>query len=285
MTLWRRPLDRQRYLVCNPYLLGTRLIGNSIGPSGACQQKPTMENTRAVIAPGGIVLRTWAMFGRVFLAPSGPRLRLQFHLVRTRFLETNFRTFWISLRNLCALSALTESVSMQTGCFWIISASPRMCGAHAPEKVHPVDFIEFKAARDRAVSDGLAFETEARLRRHDGAYRWHLVRYNPVHDDEGKLLRWYIACTDIDSRKQSEFYLLEAQRLARIGSWAFSAGGFEYWLRSRSLFTAYSRVRARQPFRNIWRSSIPTIESSSPRQYTRCLREFRVRFFQTDFRT
>jgi formate hydrogenlyase transcriptional activator len=104
-------------------------------------------------------------------------------------------------------------------------------------EVHPDDSIEFKTARDRAVSDGLAFETEARLRRHDGAYRWHLVRYNPVHDDEGKLLRWYIACTDIDSRKQSEFYLLEAQRLARIGSWAFSAGGFEYW--SSQLFTIH----------------------------------------------
>src|SRR4029077_12978517 len=29
-------------------------------------------------------------------------------------------------------------------------------------------------------------------------------RYNPVRDDEGKVVRWYAACTDIDDRKRDE---------------------------------------------------------------------------------
>jgi PAS domain S-box-containing protein len=104
-------------------------------------------------------------------------------------------------------------------------------------EVHPDDSVRFRSHRDRAVSDGSAFETEVRLRRRDGKYRWHLVRYGPLRDDEGKILRWYVACTDIEERKQSEFYLLEAQRLARTGSWAFNAAGFEYW--SDQLFEIY----------------------------------------------
>src|SRR4029077_18311881 len=33
----------------------------------------------------------------------------------------------------------------------------------------------------------------------------------------------------IEERKQAEFYLSEAQRLAHTGSWAFNPAGFEYW--------------------------------------------------------
>ena len=43
-----------------------------------------------------------------------------------------------------------------------------------------------------------------RLRKADGNYRWFLARYNPVRDDEGQVLRWYVACTDIEDRKQTE---------------------------------------------------------------------------------
>ena len=40
-------------------------------------------------------------------------------------------------------------------------------------------------------------------------YRWFLARYNPVRDDEGQILRWYVACTDIDDRKRAEERLKE----------------------------------------------------------------------------
>ena len=42
------------------------------------------------------------------------------------------------------------------------------------------------------------------LRRHDGQYRWFLIRYNPLRDDEGRIIRWYSTGTDIDDRKRDE---------------------------------------------------------------------------------
>ena len=43
----------------------------------------------------------------------------------------------------------------------------------------------------------------------DGQYRWFLIRYNPLLDEEGRLLRWFAAGTDIDERKRSEERLRE----------------------------------------------------------------------------
>ena len=35
-------------------------------------------------------------------------------------------------------------------------------------------------------------------------YRWFLIRCNPARDDQGKVLRWNAACTDIEDRKRAE---------------------------------------------------------------------------------
>src|SRR6202047_2993838 len=51
---------------------------------------------------------------------------------------------------------------------------------------------------------GAAGELEMRLRAGDGTYRWFLVRSNPLRDDQGQLVRWYVACTDIEDRKRAE---------------------------------------------------------------------------------
>src|SRR6202008_2925088 len=41
-------------------------------------------------------------------------------------------------------------------------------------------------------------------RKGDGTYRWLLVRFNPLRDDQGQITRWYVACTDIEDRKKAE---------------------------------------------------------------------------------
>src|SRR6266705_2840818 len=71
-------------------------------------------------------------------------------------------------------------------------------------EVHPDDFDRVKTLVDRSVAHPAAYELEMRLRRGDGTYRWFLVRYNPLRDDQGRLIRWYLACSDIDDRKRSE---------------------------------------------------------------------------------
>lgn len=47
-------------------------------------------------------------------------------------------------------------------------------------------------------------EIEARLRRHDGVFRWFLIRVEPLRDETGKIIRWYGTSTDIEDRKQAE---------------------------------------------------------------------------------
>src|SRR5579864_2030098 len=70
--------------------------------------------------------------------------------------------------------------------------------------IHPDDSERVKACWDRALASGSVFEVELRLRKHDGSYRWFLSRYNPVRDDKGQIMRWYVAGTDIEDRKRAE---------------------------------------------------------------------------------
>jgi PAS domain S-box-containing protein len=70
--------------------------------------------------------------------------------------------------------------------------------------IHPDDSERVKACWDRAVESGSGYELELRLRKHDGSYRWFLARYNPVRDDKGQIMRWYVAGTDIEDRKRAE---------------------------------------------------------------------------------
>src|SRR6266581_4959306 len=70
--------------------------------------------------------------------------------------------------------------------------------------VHPDDRARELECFDRALSTGSAYELELRLRKGDGSYRWFLARSNPVRDDQGQIIRWYVACTDIDDRKRAE---------------------------------------------------------------------------------
>jgi formate hydrogenlyase transcriptional activator len=69
---------------------------------------------------------------------------------------------------------------------------------------HPDDSERVRASWDRALGSGSAYDVELRLRKHDGSYRWFLARYNPVRDDKGQVMRWYVASTDIEDRMRAE---------------------------------------------------------------------------------
>jgi formate hydrogenlyase transcriptional activator len=69
---------------------------------------------------------------------------------------------------------------------------------------HPDDVARLHDERQAALARGLPFANEQRARRHDGQYRWRLIQYNPLRDDQGQILRWYATGTDIDERKQAE---------------------------------------------------------------------------------
>ena len=115
----------------------------------------------------------------------------------------------------------------------------------AIKMIHPDDVQRMLVECTRGYAGKVAFETEFRLHRKDGQYRAFLFRLNPLQGQHGKCVRWYSSATDVEDLKQatqelkrSAYYLSEAQRLARMGSWAFDPSGFfEYW--SPELFEIY----------------------------------------------
>jgi formate hydrogenlyase transcriptional activator len=79
------------------------------------------------------------------------------------------------------------------------------CQRSHETEIHPDDVDRVIAHFDRSLRSGAAYvEMEKRLRGGDGTYRWFLVRYNPLRDDQGQIVRWYIAGTDIEDRKRDE---------------------------------------------------------------------------------
>jgi signal transduction histidine kinase len=71
-----------------------------------------------------------------------------------------------------------------------------------------------------SVETGATYEVEYRFKRaSDGAYRWHLGRALPVRDADGKILKWFGTCTDIDDRHRSaQTAYFRAQALALLSS-------------------------------------------------------------------
>jgi PAS domain S-box-containing protein len=77
--------------------------------------------------------------------------------------------------------------------------------------VHPEDLARFMDEWRAALADGRPLETEARLRRADGDYRWLLIRAVPLRDEVGKIVKWYGTSTDIEDRKRAEETVRKAQ--------------------------------------------------------------------------
>ena len=69
---------------------------------------------------------------------------------------------------------------------------------------HPSDREDMLRNVQRALAEGVPQEGEARIRRHDGEYRWFLVRHEALRDSQGGLIRLYAAATDIHERKAEE---------------------------------------------------------------------------------
>ncbi|HEX3284750.1 MAG TPA: EAL domain-containing protein [Mycobacterium sp.] len=82
------------------------------------------------------------------------------------------------------------------------------------ELVHPDDVERAKEAWSRATETETGYEMDYRIRRFDGAYRWHSFRALPVRDGDGHLSMWIGTATDIEDQKQLELSLRRSEREA-----------------------------------------------------------------------
>jgi PAS domain S-box-containing protein len=103
--------------------------------------------------------------------------------------------------------------------------------------IHPEDVDEIVDKWRASLASGEPFLHEARVRRSDGEYRWMLHHKIALRDEQGKILKWFGSSIDIEDRKRientlrlSEAYMAQAQRLTRVGSWAYKPPDIcEHW--------------------------------------------------------
>jgi PAS domain S-box-containing protein len=70
--------------------------------------------------------------------------------------------------------------------------------------VHEEDRHQAMSQWLKCVESGANYEVEYRMRSREGDYRWFRVRAVPIRDDEGKILKWYGTCSDIQDSKLLE---------------------------------------------------------------------------------
>jgi PAS domain S-box-containing protein len=68
---------------------------------------------------------------------------------------------------------------------------------------HPEDVPEAQKRWQHSLRTGEPYEVEYRCRRRDGVYRWFLGRAHPVHGADGRIIKWFGTCTDIDEQKRA----------------------------------------------------------------------------------
>ena len=67
--------------------------------------------------------------------------------------------------------------------------------------LHPDDYERSWQVWKESLVTGKHYETEYRMRRSDGEYRWLLARALPLRDEQGNILKWFGTCTDIHDQK------------------------------------------------------------------------------------
>ena len=76
--------------------------------------------------------------------------------------------------------------------------------------LHPEDYDPTRHAWREAVRTGNPIDTQYRIRRADGVWRWMRARAAPRRSESGDILRWYGSVEDVDDQRKAE----EALRLS-----------------------------------------------------------------------
>jgi formate hydrogenlyase transcriptional activator len=81
--------------------------------------------------------------------------------------------------------------------------------------IHPDDLPSLMRKWRELMISGEPGEIELRMRRHDGIFRWFLVRFEPFRGESGKIVMWYGVSADIEDLKQIQERLREDERELR----------------------------------------------------------------------
>src|SRR5215831_16707527 len=110
-----------------------------------------------------------------------------------------------------------------------------------------------------AIAAGDPYDFEARIRRFAGVYRWNQVRGLPFRDSSGRIVRWYVLLSDIDTSKLAEEALRESEKryeramqAAEAGFWDWNVATEEFYASPKLLeqtdFPAGTQISRRDDF-------------------------------------
>src|SRR6516165_5259045 len=117
--------------------------------------------------------------------------------------------------------------------------------------IHHDELPHFVEVFTKSIAAGVPFETEARLRRFDGEYRWFDIRCVPVRDDSGRITRWYYLTTEIEDRTQALARLHQMQsdfaHMNRVSMMGELAASLSHEI-TQPMASARNNARAAQNF-------------------------------------
>ncbi|MBP2492576.1 MULTISPECIES: PAS domain S-box protein [Methylobacterium] len=212
----RAGLEEGREIVIPDVTLDPRTAGNP-GPLldigvRALINVPVMEHGRivAVLFLHDRQVRDWRTDKLAFIRDIAERTRAAIERFRAeasrRESEEQFRVFAQAIPNQVWAAHPDGSLYWFNDQFYAYCGAPEgsVLGPDAWARiVHPDDVGPATAAWAQAREAEGIYETEYRVRRVDGAYRWFLVRGEPVRDAAGRVTRWVGTNTDIDDRKRA----------------------------------------------------------------------------------
>jgi PAS domain S-box-containing protein len=82
--------------------------------------------------------------------------------------------------------------------------------------IHPDDLAAISSTWETFSANGTGGEIEARVRRHDGTYRWFSFRTHPLRDEQGNVVKWYGVKVDVDDQKRATMMLAGERQLLEL---------------------------------------------------------------------
>jgi PAS domain S-box-containing protein len=139
--------------------------------------------------------------------------------------ETRFRTLADAMPQMVWSASASGVLDYHNARWYEFTGAPvgATDGTGWTTMLHPQDSAGALATWRRALETGAAYCVEVRLRHRAGVYRWVLCRAQPERDDDGRIVRWYGSCTDIEDIVQARIVLkrsrdeLELAVIARTG--------------------------------------------------------------------